>query len=227
VKPEGLGRLLVVRDNARKPTTPGEVDMTDPVDALSAQRRPPGFLTRDQIVPALQVLAPTIDVLRGRIMLVGTASCAVSGIDLPVGDVDFLARDRQAVDELGAAAVRGGFETLFAPGWLPWTAESGQYFARYSLADVWLEFSTVEVDGHPRETAAWKQARWVEIDGIRVALEATESRLATELARNRPERWVPIARHLAQHGYDEAVLSSAATGFSAFKPILDLLASDS
>ena len=92
---------------------------------------------------------------------------------------------------------------------------------------MWVEFSTVEVDGHPRETAAWNQARSVEIDGVCVAVEAIETRLATELARNRPDRWVPIARHLARHGYDEAVLSSAVAGFSAFKPILDLLATDS
>lgn len=198
--------------------------MTDPLEALRTQGHPEPVLTRDQILRALRPLIPTIDSLRDRVMLVGTASCAVIGIDLPVGDVDFLARDRQVVDELGAAAESAGFKTLFAPGWLPWRPGSGQYFARYALGKVWVELSTAEVDGKPRETAAWVQARYVEIDGVPIALEAPETRLATELARNRPARWVPIARHLARHGYDESLLNSAVADPSAFKPILDLLA---
>ena len=197
--------------------------MTDAADP-AAERYAGPPLTRTQIVEALRPLLPTIDRLGGRVMIVGTASCALAGIDVPTGDVDFLALDRDAVDELARAAEDVGFSTLFAPGWLAWTPESGQYFARSAAGDVWIEFSTVEIDGEQREIAGRRQSGVVDVEGVAIKAEALEARLATELARNRPDRWVPIARFLARRGYDEALMSSAIAEFAAFRPILELLA---
>jgi len=192
----------------------------------AAGRHKGQLLTRAQIIDALQPLLPTIDRLRGRVMVVGTASCALAGIDLPTGDVDFLAFDRDAVDELAKAAEEAGFTALVAPGWLAWTPDSGQYFARSALGDVWVEFSTVEVGGKQREIEAWRRSGVVHVDDVAIQSEALEARLATELARNRPDRWVPIASHLARRGYDRASMRSAIAELTAFQLILNSLAAE-
>jgi len=76
----------------------------------------------------------------------------------------------------------------------------------------------------PRASSGLKNVRTDLTMPAVVLLETAEHRLSTELARNRPDRWVPIALHLAKRGYNEALLTSALPAFSAFKPILDLLA---
>ena len=51
----------------------------------------------------MAALSPVLDDLvrlSERVRVVGTASSALRGIVLPVGDVDILARDRATVDEL-------------------------------------------------------------------------------------------------------------------------------
>jgi hypothetical protein len=57
-------------------------------------------ITADEVVDALHPLLYDIVRLSDRVRLVGTASSALRGIELPVGDVDVLAKDRETVDEL-------------------------------------------------------------------------------------------------------------------------------
>lgn len=167
----------------------------------------------------MRPLLAVISQLQDQVRVVGTASSVLNGIDLPAGDVDILARDRPTVDTLARAAEDAGFVIEMAPAWLP----PVQYFSRCYSGKVRVEFSTIEVEGRP-EPLCWRHFTVVDLDGVSVRMEPSELRLATEVARNRPDRWIPIARHLARNGYDEDLLGPAIPAFAAFNEVLKLLA---
>ncbi|MEW6756475.1 MAG: hypothetical protein AB1505_36705, partial [Candidatus Latescibacterota bacterium] len=61
------------------------------------------------------------------------------GVDLPVGDVDVLLRERSGVDALSSAL--SAYRCTAPPSYLE---GSSQYFARFEVDGVVLEVSTVE-----------------------------------------------------------------------------------
>jgi hypothetical protein len=166
----------------------------------------------DDLRRAVTLFAP---VLSGRddIRVVGTASSWLRGIALPVGDVDVLAGARDTVDELHGALARIGGLTRMSPRALD---EPGflQYFAALEVGGVVVEVSTVESGlAVPLSECAgagpWEHVDHVAVGGHVLALVASELRLQSEVRRTRRDRWVPIGRHLARHGYDEDLLMAA------------------
>ncbi|WP_327087886.1 hypothetical protein OIE66_37075 [Nonomuraea sp. NBC_01738] len=139
----------------------------------------------------------------------GTGAALLQGVDLPVGDIDLLMSRREEVDAVAAAL--SSFPCLYAPAWLP---ESQQYFARFEVKGVDVEISTVE-----RETSSdcmecigrgpWEHFVLVPCGRFRVPAIRLELRLATELLRDRPDRYEPLLAHMARHGYDPDLLDRA------------------
>ena len=151
--------------------------------------------------------------LSDRVRVVGTASSALRGIDLPVGDVDILARDRETVDELVAASGA-------PPAALLATPFGHQYLADHELGGVPVQFSTVEslASGRTRLAecvgeAPWRYYALVDVAGRPVPVVASELRLASDLMRGRDDRWRPIAAHLRAAGFDLELLERAVVGF--------------
>ncbi len=138
--------------------------------------------------------------------LVGTAAALMHGVDLPVRDLDFLVRERRAVD--GFARALAPFECAVAPGWLP---DAHQYFARFVVGGVEVEFSTVEgeAEGDLSETVGrgpWEHSCRLPCGRHEIAVVALELRLLTELRRGRVDRYQPILQHLRVHGGDLALV---------------------
>jgi len=134
--------------------------------------------------------------------LIGTAAALLHGVTLPAGDVDILLKRREDVDAFSAALSR--CTCLVAPVWLP---GSHQYFARYDVDGVEVEFSTVEWETTSDLSEAVGPGPWrhyVELCCGRhtVPTVALELRLLTELLRDRADRYRPLSAHLAAHGYD-------------------------
>lgn len=151
--------------------------------------------------------------LSQRVRVVGTASSALRGIELPVGDVDILAKDPDAVDDLVAA-------TASKPATWTETPFGRQYLANHSVAGVSVQFSTVESNVRGRKRLAecvgetpWRYFSLVDVDGRPVPVVASELRLASDLLRGRDDRWRPIAADLVAHGYDSDLLAQAVVGF--------------
>ena len=144
--------------------------------------------------------------------VVGTASSALRGIELPVADVDVLAWDRHTVDELVAASGS-------PPAALIATPFGHQYLADHELNGVPAQFSTVESNVTGRRRLAecvgetpWRYFSVVEVTGRPVPVVASELRLASDLMRGRLDRWRPIAAHLLVNGFDLELLSQAVVG---------------
>jgi hypothetical protein len=103
---------------------------------------------------------------------------------------------------------------LSLPAWVE-NPEFGQYFASFELSGIRVEFSTVESNATGSEfgecsgDAPWEHFDFLELEGHRVAVVASELRLLSEIMRFRPDRWEPIAAHLSRHGYDEGLLAAA------------------
>ncbi len=179
------------------------------------------MFTAEQIVGAISPLSNNVVRLSNRVRVVGTASSALRGIDLPVADVDILARDRDTVDEL--VAVSGS-----PPAALIETPFGHQYLAEHELNGVPVLFSTVESNVTGRRRLAecvgetpWKYYSLVEVAGRPVPVVASELRLASDLMRGRDDRWRPIAADLLANGFDLELLSQAGLGFP--QPMLDEL----
>lgn len=172
-----------------------------------------------EIVDALAPLLDDLARLSDGVRVVGTASSALRGIRLPVGDVDILARDASVVDELVAAS------GCPAAAWID-TPFGRQYLAEHVVSGVQVQVSTVESDAQGRRRLAecvgeapWRYFSVVEVAGRPLPLVASELRLASDLMRRREDRWRPIAGHLVTNGYDSELLAQAVLGFP--QPVLD------
>ena len=156
----------------------------------------------DCVLPA----APDVEYRFG-----GTASVLFRGIALPAGDIDFLLQQRRDVDlfSRGVSAL-SSTRCLMPPTWLP---DDSQYFARYVVDNVVVEFTTVELQ-EELETDTFEcvgRGPWEHFDLIscgpyRVPTVALELRLLSELRRNRPERYRPILETLRRQRCDVALV---------------------
>lgn len=134
--------------------------------------------------------------------LVGTSAALLQGVPLPAGDIDILVKERAHVDAFGAALA--SYPCLCAPVWMP---HSRQYYAEYEVDRVGVQFSTVE-----GETASdaieclgsgpWEHYVLVPCGPYAIPAVALELRLVTELARDRPDRSMPLIQHMRTHGCD-------------------------
>lgn len=161
----------------------------------------------------MSVLAPIAALFTSDIRIVGTAASWLRGIDLPVGDIDVLARTRPIVDGLAGELIRRGVPCRMPPSLLD-EPGFGQYYASFDIHDVKVEVSTVETDGDGPVSECAGPAPWSHFDhvlfnGTRLFVVASELRLLSEVSRNRPERWGPIGRHLRRNGYDAALVDAA------------------
>ncbi|PZG21224.1 hypothetical protein C1J01_07135 [Nonomuraea aridisoli] len=141
----------------------------------------------------------------------GTGAALLQGVRLPVGDLDLLVARRKDVDAFAAAL--SSFPCLYTASWLP---ESSQYFARYEVNGVHVEISTVEqeTDSDGMECIGrgpWQHYVLIKCGSHRVPVVRLELRLATELLRDRPDRYEPLLDHMAAHGFDADLLRRAMT----------------
>ena len=142
----------------------------------------------------------------------GTSAALLQGVQLPVGDIDLLVARREDVDEFGAALA--SFPCLHAASWIP---ESSQYFARYEVRGVKVEISTVErqVDSDAMECVGrgpWQHCVWIACGSHQVPAVRLELRLATELVRDRADRYEPLLDHMSARGCDFDLLHRAMRG---------------
>lgn len=192
----------------------------------SLNTRPPRayvviVITADQVVAALSPVLDDLVRLSERVRVVGTASSALRGVALPVGDVDILARDRHTVDELVLALGSPSATVIQTPF-------GHQYLADHAVGGVPVQVSTVEstVSGRRRlaecvgETP-WRYYSLVDVAGRPIPVVASELRLASDIMRGRDDRWRPIAAHLVTTGVDVELLSQAVLGFP--QPMLEEL----
>ncbi|MEU4233906.1 hypothetical protein AB0F17_57350 [Nonomuraea sp. NPDC026600] len=139
----------------------------------------------------------------------GTSAALLQGVHLPVGDVDVLVARREDVDTVAAAL--SSFPCLYAASWFP---ESSQYFARYEVNGVQLEISTVEHETDSDEMECIGRGPWqhyvlITCGSHRVPVVRLELRLATELLRDRSDRYEPLLDHMATQGFDADLLDRA------------------
>lgn len=154
-----------------------------------------------------QTLSPLLDQITPDrpYRLVGTAAALAQGVQLPTSDIDVLVSRRDDVDAF--AAVLSPFPCRTPPTWLP---EARQYFAVFTIAGIDLEVSTVEwpADTDTFECAGpgpWRHYTEVDLGRHTVPAVALELRLATELLRDRPDRWRPLIDHMRHHGGDQSL----------------------
>ncbi len=134
--------------------------------------------------------------------LVGTAAAVIQGVRLPTGDVDILVAQRGDVERFAAAL--HGWPCLAPPAWLP---EARQFFTRFGVDGVDVEISTVE---WPARTdtfecvgrGPWRHHVRIQMGRHVVPAVSLELRLASELVRNRPDRYAPMIEHMQLHGAD-------------------------
>jgi hypothetical protein len=139
--------------------------------------------------------------------LVGTAAALLHGVELRAGDVDILLRERAGVEAIGATL--SAFRSLSPPSLLP---GGKQYFASYDLDGVKVELSTVEAETEADTfevigDGPWKHFTLIPCGSHEVPTVSLELRLITELARQRPDRYEPIIRHMQAKGCDVAFVS--------------------
>lgn len=144
--------------------------------------------------------------------LVGTAAAMLHGVPLSAGDVDFLMKERTYVDAFAVAL--SSFPVLTPPTLLEHSEQAKQYYAAYNVNGIQVEASTVEVstDSVYIETSGdgpWKYQTLIAAGPYRVPTVALELRLATELLRNRPDRYEPIITWMKQNGCDAELLGHA------------------
>ncbi|WP_084964559.1 hypothetical protein [Thermoactinospora rubra] len=170
-------------------------------------------LRREDVTSALETTLTALQAMGADPMyrVGGTSAALLHGVHLPAGDVDLLAARRQDVDTVAAAL--SSFPCLYAASWLP---ESSQYFARYDVNGVVVEVSTVEqdTDSDGLECAGrgpWQHYILITCGAHRVPVVRLELRLATELLRDRPDRYEPLLDHMAAQGFDADLLGRAMT----------------
>jgi len=134
--------------------------------------------------------------------LVGTSAALAQGVPLPASDIDVLVAQRNDVDTFAVALAE--FPCRTSPTWI---AEGHQYFAKFRVEGIDVEFSTVErpVDTDTFEchgSGPWKHYVNIAIGTHLVPVVRLELRLVSELVRNRPDRYMPLTSHIRQHGGD-------------------------
>ena len=134
--------------------------------------------------------------------LVGTGSSLLQGVPLPTGDVDILVKERESVDAFGSALAP--FKCLYSPAWIP---HGRQYYAEYEVNGVGVGFSTVEIETDSDGVECLGRGPWehyvlVSCGPYTIPAVALELRLVSELARNRPDRYTPLIRHMQVNGCD-------------------------
>ncbi|MFC8258010.1 hypothetical protein ACFUNF_10335 [Streptomyces sp. NPDC057291] len=141
--------------------------------------------------------------------LVGTGAALAQGVQLPVNDVDILMIQRGDVDR--AAAALSGFPCRDSPVWLP---DARQYFARFEVAGIEVEISTVETSTDTGTLECVGRGPWEHF--VRVGMGrhlvpavGLELRLVTELVRDRPDRYEPLMEHMRLRGADLPLLRKA------------------
>ncbi|MFC5822689.1 hypothetical protein [Nonomuraea insulae] len=160
--------------------------------------------TLDTVLTALRAAGADMTYRLG-----GTSAALLQGVHLPAGDIDLLVARREDVDTFAAAL--SSFPCLYAASWIP---ESLQYFTRYEVNGVDVEISTVEeqVDSDAMENVGrgpWEHYVLITCGSHLVPMIRLELRLATELLRDRPDRYEPLLDHMGTHGFDSALLQRA------------------
>ena len=136
---------------------------------------------------------------------VGTASAVLRGICMPAGDLDILLKVRRGVDVFSGAVSDLPWTTCHMPPvWLP---DSRQYFSRYLVNGVVVEFSTVETQTDSDAMECFGRGPWEHFDLVacgshQVPTVALELRLISEVSRQRPERYQSILAYLRGRGCD-------------------------
>ncbi|MFI6293555.1 hypothetical protein ACIBEJ_18335 [Nonomuraea sp. NPDC050790] len=156
-------------------------------------------------------LSTALDAVGGDIAyrLCGTGAALHQGVPLPVGDIDILLSGRDDVDRFASALT--AFPCLYKASWL---ADTSQYFTRFSVGGVDFELSTLE--RHAVSDAMecvgsgpWQHYVLVSCGAHEVPVVRLELRLASELLRDRPDRYGPILDHLSTYGFDADLLRRA------------------
>ncbi|NUP01882.1 MAG: hypothetical protein HOW59_28565 [Nonomuraea sp.] len=183
----------------------------DVIDTLIDMGDRSSTLSRANIATTL---ATALDALRSTdadmaYRVCGTSAAVLQGVPLPAGDIDILLAGRNDVDTFAAAL--SSFPCLYATSWLP---ESSQYFTRFEVNGVELELSTVErqTDSDALECVGigpWRHYVLISCGSHRVPVVGLELRLATELLRDRADRYDPLLAHLGRHGFDAELLRRA------------------
>ncbi|MEU9830698.1 hypothetical protein AB0D67_04060 [Streptosporangium sp. NPDC048047] len=160
--------------------------------------------TLDTALTALRATGTGLDYRVG-----GTGAALLQGVRLPAGDIDLLVARREDVDTFAAAL--SSFPCLHPAAWIP---ESSQYFTRYEIDGVTTEISTVErqTDSDGLECVGpgpWRHYVVIPCGSHRVPVVRLELRLATELLRDRPDRYEPLLDHMGSHGFDPDLLRTA------------------
>ncbi|MGH2376161.1 MAG: hypothetical protein ACRDIC_22185 [bacterium] len=168
-------------------------------------------LRSPQICNALALVFDRVakDLKGQRYCFVGTAAAVALGVPLRAGDVDILVPKRESVDLFARALSE--FPCVRPPTWLP---EARQYYTAFNIHGVQVEASTVErkTDSHYRETLGdgpYKHCRRVKFGRHAVPTIKLELRLATELARRRWGRYLPLIRWMQTHSCDTKLLRHA------------------
>ncbi|MER7500335.1 hypothetical protein AB0L05_15640 [Nonomuraea pusilla] len=139
----------------------------------------------------------------------GTGAALLQGVPLPAGDIDILLTCREDLETFAAAL--SSFPCLYAASWLP---ETSQYFTKFEVNGVELELSTVErqVDSDAMEcvgSGPWQHHVLIACGSHQVPVIRLEIRLATELLRDRPDRYEPLLDHMGTNGFDPDLLRRA------------------
>ncbi|WP_327128568.1 hypothetical protein [Streptomyces sp. NBC_01727] len=168
-------------------------------------------LTAPELQNVLSLLLDQVDpdALGLDYRLVGTGAALAQGVQLPVNDVDILMIRRRDVDRTAAAL--SGFPCRDSPVWLP---DARQYFARFEVAGIEVEISTVERSADTDTLECVGRGPWEHFVGIWVGRHLVpavglELRLVTELVRDRPDRYEPLMEHMRLHGADLPLLRKA------------------
>ncbi|GAA3166061.1 hypothetical protein [Nonomuraea roseoviolacea] len=166
------------------------------------------------LTDATTALAMTLDALEATgadlaYRVCGTSAALLQGVPLRAGDIDILLADRDDLDTFAAAL--SSFPCLYAASWLP---ETSQYFTRFAVNGVEVELSTLEraVDSDALECAGsgpWRHYVLLPCGSHHVPVVRLELRLATELLRDRSDRYDPLIDHLGTHGFDLDLLRRA------------------
>ena len=174
-------------------------------------------ISRHALLEVLNEILPRLHpvLTDGDYVLVGTAAALLLGCDLPVGDVDFLMRDRHQVDSFAGAL--SSHNCLVPPTLLQWSPppqEAAQYWCRYEVGGVCIDASTVEVSAESDYVEVSGSGPWthyvnVEVGTHLVPTVRIELRLATELSRNRVQKYGPIIDWITENGCDRSLLEQA------------------
>jgi hypothetical protein len=163
-----------------------------------------------EILPKLQAVLGD-----GDYRLVGTAAALLHGCELPVGDVDFLMRDRHHVDAFADAL--STHDCLVVPTFLQWSPPpqpTAQYWCRFDVGGVCIEASTVEAATESDCIEVSGSGPWTHYVNLLAGSHLLptvriELRLATELSRNRVEKYEPVVDWMSMNGCDLSLLKRA------------------